>query len=188
MHLTPCCALTRISLRLASTFATGLSWAESATADDPTAFPLPPDRSCCLPQERSRKTDLDFAGCFTFQKKKSCLPAHGSGRKTWRAMGRRLGMLLFGDSAVLDQSSWSQLQNSPAEMYVKFGWASSTSLTWQEETALFACVARWISTGAEECQSQHKPCTQVESGWWVAGVKSRIFPFCQQQAVILATV
>lgn len=60
------CAFTRISLRLECTFPAGLGWVKQ---DGPTAFPLPTDWSCCLPQERARKTDLVFFfGCFTFQK------------------------------------------------------------------------------------------------------------------------
>lgn len=62
------CAFTRISLRLECTFPAGLGWVKSAMEDGPIAFPLSTDWSCCLPQERSRKTDLDFFGCFTFQK------------------------------------------------------------------------------------------------------------------------
>lgn len=117
------------------TFATGLNWAKSTPADGPTAFQLLTDWSCCLPQERARKTDLDFAGFFTFQKK----PALSQHMEVAGKLGKWWECSFLCFSFLRPEQLWKRSYKIPFRemLWVRFGWASSTSFTWQEETGAF---------------------------------------------------
>lgn len=155
---------TRISLRLACTFATGLSW---ANCHSPTAFPLPTGWSCRLPQERSRKTDLDFVGCFT-EKTALCQHVEVAGKlgKRWTVGWETL---LFGDRAVLDQSSLSQLQNSPSEICYMLSLAEPIQLHSPDKQKLPSLPA-WQGESAQGQRNARAsinsvPRLRVDGGW-----------------------